>query len=197
MVSFDTVSVPPPAAPPAEEEKPPADGVGGGPGDGPGHSNDAGDGENKASVAAAAVAPQAIPSLTQQQARAALLAHVGARCCYGSGAAKQMRITNMDYVPAFHYELQTFTEKRETSWTYAPHKGGEVDSPARGPAPLPWDIEEKPSHMFKAGGHCYRWHYCIHISLTGGYGQLRHKWLSYRPASHVARRAGTTTLCRS
>ena len=28
----------------------------------------------------------------------------------------------MDYVPAHHYELQTFTEKRETSWTYAPHK---------------------------------------------------------------------------
>jgi len=60
-----------------------------------------------------------------------------------------MGITNMDYVPAFHYELQTFIEKRETSWTYAPHKGGDVDSPARGPAPLPWDIEENPSQMFK------------------------------------------------
>ena len=146
MVSFDTVSVPPPAAPPAEEEKPPPpDGVDGGAGDGPGHSNDAG--ESKA--AAATVTQQAIPSLTQQQARAALLAHISARCCFGSGAAKQMRITSMDYVPAFHYELQTFTEKRETSWTYAPHKGGEVDSPARGPAPLPWDIQEKPLHMFK------------------------------------------------
>jgi hypothetical protein len=151
MVSFDTVSVPPPAAPPPEEEKLPADGGGdGAASDGPGHSNDPGvGGDNKVSETAA-VTPQAIPSLTQQQARAALLAHISQRCCYGSGAAKQMRITSMDYVPAFHYELQTFTEKRETSWTYAPHKGGEVDSPARGPAPLPWDIEEKPSHMFKA-----------------------------------------------
>ena len=37
---------------------------------------------------------------------------------------KKMRIIcpGMDYVPAHHYELQTFTEKRETSWTYAPHK---------------------------------------------------------------------------
>ena len=73
----------------------------------------------------------------------------------------------MDYVPAHHYELQTFTEKRETSWTYAPHKvcncaqkkgeilhfplfqGGEVDGPGRGGAPLPWDMEEPPANMFK------------------------------------------------
>ena len=147
MVSFDTVSVPPPAAPPPEEEKLPADGGVGG-SSGPGHSQDVGDGENK-TAAAAALPPQAIPSLTQAQARAALLSHISHRCCYGSGAAKQMVINSMDYVPAFHYELQTFTEKRETSWTYAPHKGGEVDGPGRGPAPLPWDIEERPSHMFK------------------------------------------------
>ena len=25
----------------------------------------------------------------------------------------------MDYLAAYHYELQTFTEKRETAWTYA------------------------------------------------------------------------------
>jgi hypothetical protein len=25
---------------------------------------------------------------------------------------------------AYHYELQTFTEKRETAWTYAPFKSG-------------------------------------------------------------------------
>ena len=149
MVSFDTVSVPPPAAPPPEEEKLTADGGVGGSG-GPGHSQDVGGGggENK-TAAAAALPSQAIPSLTQAQARAALLSHISHRCCYGSGAAKQMVITSMDYVPAFHYELQTFTEKRETSWTYAPHKGGEVDGPGRGPAPLPWDIEERPSHMFK------------------------------------------------
>ena len=26
------------------------------------------------------------------------------------------------YVPALHYELQTFTERRETCWSYAPHR---------------------------------------------------------------------------
>jgi hypothetical protein len=154
MVSFDTVSVPPPAAPPPEEDSG-GGGTGTGGGGGGGGGGDSTDAKPPAAAAAATAAaqasPQAIPSLTQAQARAALLAHISHRCCYGSGAAKQMSITHMDYVPAFHYELQTFTEKRETSWTYAPHKGGEVDSPARGPAPLPWDIEERPSHMFKAG----------------------------------------------
>ena len=32
------------------------------------------------------------------------------------------RITSMDYVPAYHYELQTFAEKRETNWVCGPHK---------------------------------------------------------------------------
>ena len=77
------------------------------------------------------------------------MSHVSDRCCYGTTAAKQMNITKMDYVPAYHYELQTFTEKRETSWTYAPHKGGEVDSPARGPAPLPWEVPEEPGQAFR------------------------------------------------
>ena len=89
-------------------------------------------------------------TLTDEEARSALLSFVSAHCCYGTGAAKQMRITSMEYVPAHHYELQTFTERRETCWTYAPHKGeGQVDGPYMGPAPLPWEIEEKPLVMFK------------------------------------------------
>jgi len=30
-----------------------------------------------------------------------------------------MQIKTLEYLPAYHYELQTFTEKRETAWTYA------------------------------------------------------------------------------
>jgi hypothetical protein len=30
-----------------------------------------------------------------------------------------MRVKKLDYLPAYHYELQTFTEKRETAWTYS------------------------------------------------------------------------------
>lgn len=138
MVSFDTVSVPPPTSSTREEQE---------------HTEPENEEEaknrNKSTSKKSLVIPEAIPSLTQTQARDALLLYLSTKCCYGTGAAKQMRISSMDYVPAFHYELQTFLEKRETSWTYAPHKGGDVDGPCRGPAPLPWDIEEIPSQMFK------------------------------------------------
>ena len=94
--------------------------------------------------------PQEAVTLTENEARSALLSYVSSHCCYGAGAAKQMRINSMDYVPAHHYELQMFTEKRETCWTYAPHKlDGHVDGPGLVSAPLPWEIEEHPLSKFK------------------------------------------------
>ena len=33
-----------------------------------------------------------------------------------TSAAKNMRVKKIEYLPAYHYELQTFTEKRETAW---------------------------------------------------------------------------------
>ena len=129
MVGFDTVCVPPPVDVPEDKKA---------------------DEEMTGSSPAHLPAQAAVVTLTVEQARAALLSFVSSHCCYGTGAAKQMRITSMDYVPAHHYELQTFTEKRETCWTYAPHKGdGHLDGPGTGPAPLPWEIEEKPLSMFK------------------------------------------------
>ncbi|XP_042206969.1 protein SSUH2 homolog [Homarus americanus] len=88
------------------------------------------------------------PQITDHQARAALLAHVADRCCWGSGAAKKMSIAKISYDSAFHYELQTFTEKRETSWAFTPYGGGDVDGPSNGAAPLPWDVEAHPAHLF-------------------------------------------------
>ncbi|XP_069175879.1 protein SSUH2 homolog isoform X1 [Procambarus clarkii] len=88
------------------------------------------------------------PQITDHQARAALLAHVADRCCWGSGAAKKMAIAKISYDSAFHYELQTFTEKRETSWAFTPYGGGDVDGPSNGAAPLPWDVEAQPAHLF-------------------------------------------------
>ena len=60
-----------------------------------------------------------------------------------------MAIKEVHYLPAYHYELQTYVEKRETNWTYAPHKGGSINGPSHGRAPLPWDIVEEPVSMFK------------------------------------------------
>ena len=129
MVGYETVPIPPPPELPPE---PKVEGE---------------EGEKGEADAAPSLPQPAVVNLTDQQARSALLSFVSSHCCYGTGAAKQMRITSMEYVPAHHYELQTFTERRETCWTYAPHKGDSGLSD--GPAPLPWDIKEKPVAMFK------------------------------------------------
>jgi len=88
-------------------------------------------------------------NLSDQEARTSLLGLVSTHCCWGSGVVKQMCITSMDYVPAYHYELQTFAEKRETNWVCGPHKGLDMDSATSGRAPLPWEIDLPPSNMFK------------------------------------------------
>lgn len=48
------------------------------------------------------------PQISEHQARAALLAHVVDRCCWGSGAAKQMAIAKISYDSAFHVSTDDF-----------------------------------------------------------------------------------------
>ncbi|XP_037078373.1 protein SSUH2 homolog isoform X2 [Pollicipes pollicipes] len=86
--------------------------------------------------------------ISEQQARAALLCHVTDHCCYGRAAARHMSMTKINYTSAHHYELQTFTEKRETSWTFVPYSGGEVDGPGSGVAPEPWSVPAEPGQLF-------------------------------------------------
>lgn len=49
------------------------------------------------------------PQITDHQARAALLAHVADRCCWGSGAAKKMAIAKINYDSAFHVSPRLLT----------------------------------------------------------------------------------------
>ena len=128
MVSFDTVTVPPPTDVSGEVEKEKA--------------------SSPDQTMTVLPSPTEVP-LTSHQARSALLSFVSSHFCYSAGAAKQMRIISMNYLPAYHYELQTFTEKRETNWAYAPHKGLDLDSATSGRAPLPWEVDEPPLSMFK------------------------------------------------
>jgi len=125
MVSFDSVSVPPPTNTVKNQS------------------------DEKEKRKNSIISPETFPAVTQDQAKEALIQHLSTKCCYGKTAVNQMMITKMEYIPAFHYELQTFLEKRETNWTYTAHKGGSIDSTACGSAPLPWEIEEAPSQMFK------------------------------------------------
>ena len=100
------------------------------------------------------IAPEIEPKLTEAQARAAMLSHISSHCCYGKAAAKNMTIKKMEYLPAYHYELQTFTEKRETAWTYAAIRTGYESMLSNGALgsgipPLPWEIFEEPAQAFK------------------------------------------------
>lgn len=51
------------------------------------------------------------PQITDHQARAALLAHVADRCCWGSGAAKKMAIAKINYDSAFHVSTRPLVWK--------------------------------------------------------------------------------------
>lgn len=141
-VSFEARNVPPPATPP-----PPS----------------APEGDEDAAKAEADVPPPVPPpppivlesdcKITEEEAKEALLAFLSDHCCYGKSAAHHMVIKKMEHTAAFHYELQTFSEKRETAWTYAPVKSStgltEAFSCVGGAAPLPWEIEEYPTQPFR------------------------------------------------
>lgn len=161
MVSFDAISVPPPPFVPEEEEEANADNGQDNPdGGGEGGAGEGGEGEkeggedNKGQQSKKImIAPEIEPKLTEAQARSAMLSHIANHCCYGKAAAKNMHIKKMEYLPAFHYELQTFTEKRETAWTYAAIRTGYESmmggSLGAGVPPLPWEIFEEPAQAFK------------------------------------------------
>ncbi|XP_065348432.1 protein SSUH2 homolog isoform X1 [Cloeon dipterum] len=120
-VSFDAISVPPPYF---EAESP------------------------EAEISNRDILPNC-PQVTEQDARTALLSLVAQHCCYGKDVAKEMAITKINYSSAFHYQLHSFTEKRETSWAYSPYGGGEVDGVENGAPPLPWEIECYPGTLFE------------------------------------------------
>ena len=49
------------------------------------------------------IAPEIEPKLTEAQVRAALLSHISAQCCYGTGAAKNMVVKKMVNEVSFFY----------------------------------------------------------------------------------------------
>ncbi|KAG1671927.1 Protein SSUH2 [Nymphon striatum] len=62
-----------------------------------------------------------LPKITEDQVREALIHHVSESCCYGSSAATEMVFNSLETTSAFHYKLESFTERRETCWAYKPY----------------------------------------------------------------------------
>lgn len=80
--------------------------------------------------------------------------HVRPAAFVGGAFVAQLFERDASFLPCLfslgQYEIQTFTEKRETAWAFMPHSGGEIDGPRCGPAPRPWDIPSEPAEMFKS-----------------------------------------------
>lgn len=89
-----------------------------------------------------------LPRIDEHEAREALLHHVAENCCYGKGAAQELRFTDLQHSSAFHYTLETFGEARVTSWAYVPYTGQPIDGPHNGHPPGPWDIQAQPPTLF-------------------------------------------------
>ncbi|XP_064399317.1 protein SSUH2 homolog [Halichondria panicea] len=90
-----------------------------------------------------------IPTISEDEARDALLSEVEKHCCYGKKAARDLVFLNITPSSAFHYQLETFTEGRKTTWQHEPFAGQLIDGPQNGPAPGPWDIAAQPNQLFQ------------------------------------------------
>ncbi|XP_064633849.1 protein SSUH2 homolog isoform X2 [Lineus longissimus] len=90
-----------------------------------------------------------VTGISAEEAQDALVDFASQQCCYGTGAAKNMSIVNMEGSSAFHYTLETFTEARSTCWAYEPFKGQPIDGSNNGPAPGPWDIQVQQRTKFQ------------------------------------------------
>ncbi|XP_005099980.2 protein SSUH2 homolog [Aplysia californica] len=89
---------------------------------------------------------ESVPTITEDQARSALLQFVSEDCCYGKRPAVEMKLNELKSSSAFHYTLETFGEGRSTKWTYEPFNGQHVAM--TGPPPGPWDVPARPPQMF-------------------------------------------------
>ncbi|XP_074861403.1 protein SSUH2 homolog [Carettochelys insculpta] len=89
-----------------------------------------------------------IPSVSEGEAREALIQYAARKCCYSSAPAKEMVFRTLQPFNTYRYRLETFTESRSSEWKTTPYRGEFVDSFLTGPAPLPWDIQVEVPAMF-------------------------------------------------
>ncbi|GBM07703.1 Protein SSUH2 [Araneus ventricosus] len=81
-----------------------------------------------------------LPSLSDQEIRDLCYEYIQDYCCFGSKFIRDMIITDIKNQFIYHYRLESFAEKRESSDAIFPYYGQPVDGPENGPVPGLWDI---------------------------------------------------------
>uniref|UniRef100_A0A8C5PYC8 Protein SSUH2 homolog n=1 Tax=Leptobrachium leishanense TaxID=445787 RepID=A0A8C5PYC8_9ANUR len=102
-------------------------------------------------VALPDVAKWTFPPITENEATNAFLRYARRKCCYGSAPAREMAVKEFSSLGLYRYRLETFTESRACKWVTAQYVGQDVDSPAEGSIPQPWNIPAQVKVLFKDG----------------------------------------------
>ncbi|GIX66552.1 protein SSUH2 [Caerostris extrusa] len=87
--------------------------------------------------------------LTDEELREACYQFVSENCCYGKRFIRDTQLPEINNGCTFHYQLETFGEKRESVERHEPFTGQYVDGPQNGPPPGPWDIPITIPEMFQ------------------------------------------------
>lgn len=91
-----------------------------------------------------------ISALSVENAHVLLIRYADSRCIYNKDAARDMRITSMEYQPRYKYTLESFTESREIAWCHEPYSGEPLDEFTSAQSiPAPWSIEIQSPKTFQ------------------------------------------------
>ncbi|KAG8536279.1 hypothetical protein GDO81_026736, partial [Engystomops pustulosus] len=64
-----------------------------------------------------------IPSVSEEDARKALMDYANGKCCYRSTPAEEMDFHELRPFNTYRYRLETFTESRTCDWVTKPYRG--------------------------------------------------------------------------
>ncbi|XP_035689218.1 protein SSUH2 homolog [Branchiostoma floridae] len=88
--------------------------------------------------------------VTEDEARELFTEHVSQQACWSSKPAKEFEsFDSLTHSNAYHYTLETFSEKRWTESAFEPFTGQCVDSTEYGTPPGNWEVPQKPPALFQ------------------------------------------------
>lgn len=92
-------------------------------------------------------------SLSDEDVRDACLQFASENCCYGKKFIRETLLPEIYNGCTFHYQLETFGERRETAERHEPYRGEYIDGPENGIPPRAWDIPVSvPAHFLPSIG---------------------------------------------